>query len=284
MNEPNIVILAGGLSTRMKQSVSGIHGIDHTMVKAAQEQPKAMLGVGEDSRPFLDYLMMAIEKTGYQDVVIVVGERDQSIQEYYTSNGNNLFPGLRISYATQSIPEGRSKPLGTADALLMALQSKPEWRSQSFTVCNSDNLYSVQALTSILQCNHTNALIDYDRSALQFPPERIAQFAVITKDDNNFLNDIIEKPTLEQIHEATDTSGRIGISMNLFRLSYDMIYPILETIPLHSVRNEKELPVAVKIMNVYNPKSILTIPFAEHVIDLTNQADIPVVREYLKKL
>ncbi len=284
MNEPNIVILAGGLSSRMKQSIQGKSELDPNLAKAALEQPKAMLGVGEGSRPFLDYLLASVEKSGYSEVVIVVGEQDQSIKEYYTKHGNTQFPFLNISYVTQCIPAGRIKPLGTADALLMALQLKPEWRSLSFTVCNSDNLYSVNALRALLECKHPNALIDYDRTALQFPPERIAHFAVIKKDTNAFLTDIIEKPTIAEIHQAADTSGRIGVSMNLFRLSYDMIFPVLESTPLHPVRNEKELPVAVKMMNMLHPKSTLAIPFAEHVIDLTNQADIPVVSEYLKNL
>ncbi|MBI5216083.1 MAG: NTP transferase domain-containing protein [Ignavibacteriae bacterium] len=283
MNEPNIVILAGGISSRMKKMPDNTNGIEPQLLKDALEKSKAMIGVGNNTRPFLDYLLNYVERAGYRHVVIVVGERDDSIRRYYDLNGKNQFPLLDISYATQTIPTGRTKPLGTADALLAALRSKPEWKEQSFTVCNSDNLYSVNALQLLLKETHANALIDYDRAALRFDEERILGFAVIKKDEQGFLTDIVEKPTAEEINQAEDSSGRIGVSMNIFRLTYEDILPFLETIPLHPVRNEKELPVAVKMLAQSQPKSVWTIPLAEHVIDLTNQSDIPIVKEYLQK-
>ncbi|TAK67229.1 MAG: nucleotidyltransferase, partial [Bacteroidetes bacterium] len=270
--------------SRMKRAANVRDDIAPELVRDAQEKSKAMIRAGNDSRPFLDYILKNIAEAGYRNVVIVVGTQDDSIKSYYEcGRGSEEFSSLNISYVIQQIPAGRTKPLGTADALLLALQSKPEWKGESFTVCNSDNLYSVAALRSLMKDSHANALIDYDRSALLFEQERIVQFAVIKKDEQGFLTDLIEKPLPEEIALAIDSSGRIGVSMNLFRLSYDMIYPFLEQLPLHPVRQEKELPVAVKLMAEQCPKSVWTIPRSEHVIDLTNQADIPVVREYLKR-
>ena len=159
----------------------------------------------------------------------------------------------------------------------------PSWKCQTFVVLNSDNLYSVNALRLLLNDQHASAMIDYDRAALKFKQSRIEQFSVIRKDSDGFLLDIIEKPSLQQIEMAKDINGRIGISMNIFKLSYDMIFPFLEKIPLHPVRQEKELPMAIKMLVDRYPQSMITIPLAEHVVDLTNQNDIPYVMEYLKK-
>ena len=104
------------------------------------------------------------------------------------SENNNNFNGINISYAVQPIPLGRSKPLGTADALLWGLKSKPEWKGSKFTVCNSDNLYSQKALTIMLNSPYIAAFIDYDRSSLEFDISRIERFAVTTKNENGFLN------------------------------------------------------------------------------------------------
>jgi glucose-1-phosphate adenylyltransferase len=71
--------------------------------------------------------------------------------------------------------------------------------------------------------------------------------------------------------------------MNIFRFSYDRILPYLESVPLHPVRHEKELPAAVKMMIAEYPRSVFALPLAEHVIDLTSQSDIPTVKEYLAK-
>lgn len=258
--------------------------LDATLQKDVVSKSKAMLGIGDHARPFLDYVLYNIQEAGYTDVVIVLGERDPSIREYYeTKGGKTQFPSLTISYAVQPIPEGRTKPLGTADALFRALQSKVEWRGQQFTVCNSDNLYSSNALKMLLNDSHSNAMIDYDRSALQFEQSRIEAFSVIKKNSEGYLLDIIEKPIPEQIVSVKDENGRIGVSMNLFRFSYDMIFPFLTIVPLHPIRQEKELPEAVRMMVAKFPNSMWTIPLSEHVIDLTSQSDIPAVKEYLQK-
>lgn len=282
--EPNIVILAGGISSRMKKSLQAAgSGVDSRLLREAQEKSKAMIGVGTGSRPFLDYVLRNTEKAGYREVVIVVGERDNSIRNYYEGGGAAKFPALRISYAVQKIPAGREKPLGTADALLVALRATPGWKGKSLTVCNSDNLYSIEAIRSLMEDRHQNSLIDYDRSALKFSAERISKFAVLAKDREGFLTSIVEKPSEEEIARYRGADGRIGVSMNLFRFSYDMILPFLEAVPLHHLRQEKEIPTAVTLMVGARPRSMYTIPFSEHVIDLTSQSDIPEVKEFLSR-
>ena len=281
--QPNIVILAGGISSRMKKSVETASGVDPKLLREAKEKSKAMISVGTGSRPFLDYVLDNSEKAGYRNICIVVGERDNSIREYYEGAGAKLFSGIRISYAVQTIPPGREKPLGTADALLVALRAMPEWKGQSLTVCNSDNLYSVNALRLLLDDMHANSLIDYDRSALKFSAERISRFAVLAKDSQGFLTGIVEKPAEEEIRRYTGKNGRIGVSMNLFRFSYDMVLPFLERVPLHPVRQEKEIPTVLNMMIATDAHAIYTIPLSEHVIDLTSQSDILEVKEFLRK-
>ncbi|MDZ7362328.1 MAG: sugar phosphate nucleotidyltransferase [candidate division KSB1 bacterium] len=281
---PNIVILAGGISSRMKKSAANSAVLDPHLRRDAEQKPKSMIGVGDNSRPFLDYLLHNIAQAGYHQVVIVIGEKDHSIREYYHDGKHAaLFSSLNIQYAVQPIPAGRQKPLGTADALWHALKATPGWRGESFTVCNSDNLYSREALRLLREDTHDNALIDYDRAGLQFAPERILAFAAIKKDADGFLQDILEKPSPEEMAEAADANGRIGVSMNIFRLSYDQIFPCLETVPLHPLRQEKELPAAVKMLVDQNPRAVFAIPRSEHVPDLTLQSDILPVKEYLQK-
>jgi len=276
---PNIVILAGGISSRMKKAQEVSAQLDPVLRHDAQEKSKAMLGVGSNYRPFLDYLLYNVAAAGYRRVVLVIGEKDESIRAHYDGAP---FRHLNLTYALQPIPNGRAKPLGTADALWQALKATPEWRGQAFTVCNSDNLYSPEALRLMLETQHANAMIDYDRAALQFAPERISAFAVLKKDSRGYLADIIEKPSSAEMHRVA-VDGRIGVSMNIFRLSYDQILPCLETVPLHPAREEKELPAAVKMLVDQNPRAVFTIPHAEHVPDLTLQSDIPLVKEYLQK-
>ena len=284
MNEGKLVILAGGISSRMKKPVNSDVNVEEKLIEDADKKSKSMIGVGNNYRPFLDYLLFNAKQSGYNDIVLVVGERDSSIKEYYgSSERNNNFNGINISYAVQPIPLGRSKPLGTADALLWGLKSKPEWKGSKFTVCNSDNLYSQKALTIMLNSPYIAAFIDYDRSSLEFDLSRIERFAVTTKDENGFLIDIIEKPTPKIIESVKSKSGFIGVSMNIFSFSYDVIIPILEKVPLHPERKEKELPEAVKILANEIKDSVYAYPLSEHVPDLTSKEDILQVKQYLEK-
>ena len=102
------------------------------------------------------------------------------------------------------------------------LKVRPDWSGQKFCVCNSDNLYSVNSLKLLLDDNHPAALIDYDRDALGVEPERVKAFAVIWKDKSSYLTDIVEKPNEQQVLKAMDVNKRIGVSMNIFSLDYEM--------------------------------------------------------------
>jgi len=268
----------------MKIPVDKNSAIDEKLVVDADTKSKSMIGVGKDHSPFLNYLLFNAKKAGYSDIVIVISEKDNSIKEYYGSlEKEKDFNGLKISYAIQPIPVGRSKPLGTADALLWGLKSKPEWAGSKFTVCNSDNLYSQKALHLMLTSPYIGAFIDYDRSALEFESSRIEKFAVTIKDEKGFLKDIIEKPSADIINKLIIKNEFIGVSMNVFSLSYDKIFPILEKTPIHPERKEKELPTAVKILANKIKESVYAYPLAEHVPDLTSKEDIMQVQNYLEK-
>ncbi len=48
------MIMAAGVSSRMRKTAAAENSSE--LAKEAQVKPKMMLGVGEDSRPFMDYL------------------------------------------------------------------------------------------------------------------------------------------------------------------------------------------------------------------------------------
>ncbi len=281
---PNLVILAGGVSSRMKKVTHQPPLVDARLQQEALSKSKSMIGVGYQGTPLMDYVLFNAREAGYRDIVIVVGKDNDHVREHYGHNDrDNSFHGLNISYAVQTIPSGRTKPLGTADALLQALHVRDDWRGQRLTACNSDNLYSRNAFRLLLHDKHSAALIDYHRDALQCEQSRIEHFSVIQKNSDGYLTAIIEKPSSHQITLASDPEGRVGVSMNIFRFTYDDVVPYLETVQMHPVRQEKELPQAIMMMIADNPRAMFTIPLSEAVPDLTHQDDIRNVQEYLQK-
>ncbi len=277
----NLIILAGGTSSRMKNSMIS-KNLSEEELKNANTRSKALLEFGNAKRPILDFLLLNAKKAGYKNIVIVIGGQGALFKKYYgNKQKNNSYKGLSISYATQSVPKGRNKPLGTADALFQALEQYPVLKTTSFTVCNSDNLYSIKALQTLLICKDSNAFINYDRDALQFPIEKIQCFALTLVDKNFHLETIIEKPSMNQVSNYKDAKGKYRVSMNVFKFRGAEIYSFLKNCPIDPKRNEKELPSAILKMIRESNTYIKGIPFAEHVPDLTSKEDIAIMKDYI---
>ena len=273
----NLVILAGGASSRMNKSLAQENS-------GAVKINKALIRMNEDGRPFLDYLLLNAEKAGFKNIYLVVGEQADDFKKFYGSKSkDNDFKGLNLSYAIQYIPKNRVKPFGTADALFQALEQYPNLKHETFTVCNCDNLYSIKAFETLRNNSDTNAFISYDRNGLKFSMERIARFALVLLDSENYIKDIVEKPTSDKIDFYKDGQGKLRVSMNIFKLSGEIIYPFLKDCPVHPERNEKELPSAILNMCHAISKAMKGIPFTEHVPDLTSKEDIAVLKQYIQE-
>ena len=133
----NLIILAGGTSSRMKNSMAS-KSLSEEELRNANSSSKALLGFGKNKRPILDFLLLNAEKAGYKNIVIVIGEEGEAFKEYYGYKTlNNEFNGQLISFTAQLIPEGRTKPFGTADALFQAMEQHPKLLKEAFT--DADN-------------------------------------------------------------------------------------------------------------------------------------------------
>lgn len=278
----DLVILAAGASSRMKKSKAP-QGLSQADSQRATQESKALITYGDENRPILDHLLLNAQKAGYTDVTLIVAPKAEGFKQYYGPlNQNNDFHGMRLSYATQFVPEGREKPLGTADAVYQTMLQHPRLKQTAFTVCNSDNLYSVDVLSALRTTAAPNALIAYNRDGLKFSMERISRFALLSLDEKDYLKDIIEKPDLAQTEAYRDGEGILRVSMNIFKFDGGQMFPYLEDCELHPMRDEKELPSAILALCQQAPQSFLGIPFNEHVPDLTTKEDIETFRSYLK--
>lgn len=279
----SLIILAGGMSSRMKKP-STSRGVSSKEENEANTRSKSLISVDNSGRPLLDYLLYNAKKAGYTNIYIVINEKGTLFREFYgQKKQGNHFKGLNISFPVQHIPKNRVKPFGTADAIYQAIEQFPELKSSAFTVCNSDNLYSIQSLNLLRRTNHMNGFISYDRDSLEFPIEKIYAFAIVNLDSENHLKSIIEKPSKEEAEKYKDADNKIRVSMNIFKLDGKMMYPYLKECPINPKRNEKELPTALLNMISKNPKSVIGIPLAQHVPDLTAKDDIVIIKKYLQK-
>ena len=273
------------MASRMKKAMAeGSSDLDPNLVAQANSVTKGMIQVGKNGKTLIDYQLYNAHLAGIEEVMLLLHPTDTVSQEYCESlMAKDACWGMQIVFARQQIPADREKPAGTADAVYQALMQHADWQTGRVIVCNSDNLYSVNALKTLWASPEPNALISYHRDSLLYPAERISAFALIRTDADGYLLEIIEKPTAEQAAELMAKIGRLGVSMNVFVFEASTFLPYLAKTPFHPIRNEKELPTSVVMFGEGEGRGFFTIPLAENVPDLTSKEDILVMKQYLEE-
>jgi D-glycero-alpha-D-manno-heptose 1-phosphate guanylyltransferase len=108
------IILAGGLGTRLKDSVPGL--------------PKPMAPIGD--KPFLYYVLDYLHQAGIKRAVLSVGHLHKEISKFF----GNQFKGIMLGYAIESVP------LGTGGAIKLALK---QIKSNEIAILNGDTFFPV---------------------------------------------------------------------------------------------------------------------------------------------
>jgi len=279
MINDSLIILAAGLSSRMKKSVSS-KNLSKRSIEQANSRDKGLIGIDKNGRPLIHYLLINAKSAGFKTIYLVIGQNSDSFKSYFDEN---KYDGLDIEFAVQYLEKNKVKPSGTADALFQAITQFPILKSSNFCVCNSDNLYSAKALRSIRSTSFSNAFISYDKSFLNFSSEKVSSFSILKLNKNGYLVNILEKPTTKDFDLFKDNGGKIRVSMNLFKFNGSVFYDYLKNCPFDVLRNEKELPTAVLNLAKDQPSSVYGIPFEEHVPDLTSKDDIIVLNKLLNQ-
>ena len=259
-----VIIMAAGKGSRMKANAT----IDPETLAEAQSRPKAMIRLGRGRLPLLELILRQAHQEGCTVACVVIAEDDMVTRAHFE---NKPVPGLQLFFVRQSIPEGRTKPLGTAHAVELALSAHPEWRGLSITVANGDNLPPRGMFKALFQ--HTSVVPAFDPEHLGLPTQRVMAFAVFHCDPQGRLTGITEKPSAEELQQARWSDGKVRVSMNYFRLPYTALLEAVRKAPLSPVRNEKELPIAISQWMASGGR-LHALPMAGQFLDLTHPEDI----------
>ena len=273
----SLLIMAAGASSRMKSSVA--KDIGTVATEQANNRTKGLIEIGEDGKPLLYYLLRNAQVAGYKTIYLITASDATFFRSTIRSLPN--LNQLHLVFVTQHIPNGRTKPLGTADAVFQAMEQYPELQTNNFSVCNSDNLYTVSAFRKLRSLEQGSGLIAYDSDSLNFSKEKIAGFALLIFNPDFYLENIIEKPATTDFKNAADNHESLYISMNAFTFDGNVFFSFLRDCPINLDRDEKELPTALLNMIQANPTSVKGIPMQEHVPDLTTKKDLLLLVDYL---
>lgn len=108
------IVLAGGLGTRLRSMVSDL--------------PKPMAPIAE--KPFLEYILSYLQKNGVTKVILSVGYKWETIQDYFSDN----FQNIELVYSIEN------EPLGTGGAIKKAME---EVDGPDVYIINGDTFFDV---------------------------------------------------------------------------------------------------------------------------------------------
>ena len=273
MNKIPMIIMAAGVSSRMKNSVSSSK-ITSDLINQSNTRVKGFIEVGNSKEPFIYYIISNCIKADIRDFYIILSNNSKEFQKYLRKLEKKL--SININFAFQDF-YGREKPLGTSDAIFQTMNQYEELKNNRFLVCNCDNLYSTKAIKLLVNESRYNSLIAYEYQCLEFSQDRLSSFSILNI-ENDFLLKIIEKPSLEIIQNH---KIKKYVSMNIFSFIGEQVYPYFKDCPISSERGEKEIPNALQNMISNNKDAIITFPLCEHVPDITYKDDISLINSFL---
>lgn len=126
------IVLAGGMGTRLKSVVADI--------------PKPMAPVA--GKPFLEYVLGCLAKSGIEKTVIASGYRAQVISDYFGGD----FLDMRLEYSVES------EPLGTGGAIKAALKKCSGDRA---VVLNGDTFFAPDfaAMSALMTAENAETVV-----------------------------------------------------------------------------------------------------------------------------
>ncbi len=275
MNSIPLLILAAGLSSRMKSSNSD-NEMSESAISQANTRSKGFIEI-QSGNPLIYYIIKNAMAAGITSYYIILSKNSVEFEKYLEKISNELKIQIKIAYQDFY---GNDKPIGTADAIHQTLDQYKELKVSRFLVCNSDNLYSENSFRTLIESEEYCSMIAYKFDCLNFDNQRLKGFAILDIIDG-FLNKIIEKPDQETI-DLFKSKG-IYVSMNIFSFFGDQVYTFFKDCPLNPIRNEKEISVGLQNMIKSTNSKMRIHELCEQVPDMTYKKDISKMKDYITK-
>jgi UTP--glucose-1-phosphate uridylyltransferase len=184
-----VVVLAGGLGTRMREVTGGA--------------PKEMLPYG--GRSILAHVVEEALMAPSERVRVVGSPAKPQISAFVASQENQ-----RLEYAEQA------QPLGVADAARVGAEAR-----QPALILNGDTLYRrgspVLKLAAILEEGAWAAV-----AVREVPQAMVTQYGVVAVEDSGKVVSVVEKPAVEAAPSRWAVAGRFALSREAVDALYAM--------------------------------------------------------------
>lgn len=240
-------------------------------------QPKLLAKIGANDEYLIHISLNQALSCKYITKIhfLVSNETYDPIREVMGS----VYKNLPITYSYQEIPEHRSKPWGTADALasLYNIINEP------FILCNSDDLYGPLAFQNLMN-DHANIIVGFllrnsipndgkvNRGFIQNTPDYIVEKI---EENLNIERDQFNKYELDNIH----------VSMNMFKFQPSILKLIYEKVEIFKQKHQDNPSVEALLPDFLNELiseeqiEILCLCCSDSCLGITYKEDVETLRQ-----
>ena len=290
MANPVLVVMAAGMGSRY----GGLKQIDP---------------VGPNGQIIMHYSIYDAWKAGFRRVVFII--KEELLDAFRERIGNAAEKLMQVDYVFQSpdklpegctMPEGRTKPLGTGHAIycVRGVVSEP------FAVINADDFYGAQAF----QC-----LYDYLKDAQDDDKYRYCMVGyrventltengtvsrgICEADENGYLADIVERTAISRDANGVISDPEAGeiaegtlVSMNMWGFSPSFLDELetglrtfmTDELPKNPAKGEYYLPFAVDHLIQNGQATAKVLQTSAQWYGVTYKEDKPVVVDALRRM
>lgn len=290
MANPVLVVMAAGMGSRY----GGLKQIDP---------------VGPNGQIIMHYSIYDAWKAGFRRVVFII--KEELLDAFRERIGNAAEKLMQVDYVFQSpdklpegctMPEGRTKPLGTGHAIycVRGVVSEP------FAVINADDFYGAQAF----QC-----LYDYLKDAQDDDKYRYCMIGyrventltengtvsrgICEADENGYLADIVERTAISRDANGVISDPEAGeiaegtlVSMNMWGFTPSFLDELetglrtfmTDELPKNPAKGEYYLPFAVDHLIQNGQATAKVLQTSAQWYGVTYKEDKPVVVDALRRM
>lgn len=290
MANPVLVVMAAGMGSRY----GGLKQIDP---------------VGPNGQIIMHYSIYDAWKAGFRRVVFII--KEELLDAFRERIGNSAEKLMQVDYVFQSpdklpegctMPEGRTKPLGTGHAIycVRGVVSEP------FAVINADDFYGAQAF----QC-----LYDYLKDAQDDDKYRYCMVGyrventltengtvsrgICEADENGYLADIVERTAISRDVNGVISDPEAGeiaegtlVSMNMWGFTPSFLDELetglrtfmTDELPKNPAKGEYYLPFAVDHLIQNGQATAKVLQTSAQWYGVTYKEDKPVVVDALRRM
>ena len=233
MDKPTLVIMAAGMGSRY----GGLKQIDP---------------VDEENNIIMDFSIYDAKKAGFEKVIFIIKKENEI--DFKRAIGDRLKDYIEVKYVFQDVndlpegyevPEGRTKPWGTAHAVYAAREEI----NGPFAVINADDYYGPGAFSKIYDFlvntkdddKYRYCMVSYRLENTVTDNGSVSR-GVCSLDGDEFLLDIVERTKIEKVDGAiayTEDEGhswheldeKTPVSMNMWGFSKSFISEIAKGFP-----------------------------------------------------